>query len=458
MKKIIIFFSAILIVAAVLPIIGNSVMQTTIDTRLKELQTYGLETQNIESEQSYLTTKKHFEFLLKDADKFIDYLNKYADGQIPPYVNATLEGVTVGADLEYSNLPFSREMTLDIYPMSISEEMAKNLKSEDEKFYNYVEKFLKNKGVLYHINYEIISEDFDGFLKDIDEVYTLEDKTKLKLHLLDATFEGNGELIAPNRITSSLKKLQLDIKTENEEVVFLLEDLSSANSYESKSTYLSSGELKDFHFNMSTLQSDLELSLKEIKFNASSNTQSEFAQINSKSSFEALKLTSKELNLDMKKFNIDMAVNALDKVSFEESLELLSQMRDISDPLLEQKLQKSLTTLLSKGFIFTLADFSVEDILLNNSEELHGFKVQNQTTLRADKDFAQKMQMSPLLLASNLEMMTKIRVSIEMYEKLSKLQAGLIGFEEYLKVDGNDYLIDILLKDGGLSINGKALR
>ena len=167
MKKFIIFIVVAILLAAALPIIGNKLVENSIEDRLTTLGSYGLEVSKAETTSSYLNTKKHFEFLLRDGDKFIEYLNKYSDQQIPPYVNAAFEGVLIGADVEYSNIPLSRALTVDIYPLSLSKNMMSSIKENDLDFYNYFEKFLHSKGVLYHINYNIVSEDFDGFLVDL---------------------------------------------------------------------------------------------------------------------------------------------------------------------------------------------------------------------------------------------------------------------------------------------------
>jgi len=458
MKKTLIALGVIILVAAALPIIGNSVMQSSIETRVSELKTYGLESQNVESHSGYLSTKKHFEFLLKDADAFVEYLNQYADQQIPPYVNAMLEGVLVGVDLEYSNIPFSKSIELDIYPISMSQNMAEGIKREDRKFYEYLENFLHSKGVLYHINYNIMSEDFDGFVKNIDEKHTLKDMTQLELLLKDTVFEGNGELMAPNRMTTSIKEIELKVKKAGENILFDLEDLHTATSYESKSTYLSSAELKDFNFVVNGTSDDVKFELKNIKINASSNTLDEFAELDTRASIEALNLDSQELNLDMSNFNMDMAVDSLDKVSFEETLELISKMKNLNDAAIEERLQESLGKLLSKGFVFSIADFSVEDILLEESEELKGFKIHNKTTLKPDADFMQKLQVSPLLLVSNVDIETKIRVSRQIYAKLTKERPLPQGFSEYVKEDGDDYIFDIVYKNASFSVNGKVLR
>ena len=71
MKKSLIALGILIVAALALPIIGNSLMQHGIDERVAQLQSYGLESQNVSSQNSYLKTNSHFEFLLKDADNML---------------------------------------------------------------------------------------------------------------------------------------------------------------------------------------------------------------------------------------------------------------------------------------------------------------------------------------------------------------------------------------------------
>lgn len=458
MKKILITLGTLIIIAVALPIIGNSFMQSAIEERVSELESYGLESVKTETSKSYLHSQQHFEFLLKDATAFVEYLNNYADGQIPPYVNAMFEGVLIGVDLEYSNLFFSKAMSLDVYPMSISKEMAEGLQKQNPAFYEYLENFLRSKGILYHIDYNIISQDFNGFVKDIKESYVLKNKTQLLLTLKGFGYEGNGELIAPKRLTTSLQKIRFEILQKDEQLVFNLSDLKTASSYESKSTYLSSLELEDFEFVAQGARDRAKLKLQNTHFNASSNTQGEFAEIDSKSSIELIEIDSKELRLDMKNFNLDMAVDSLDKESFQALVELLSKAERLNSVMLEAKLKESLTRLLSKGLVFTIADFSVEDITLEKTQALKGFHLQSQLRLQEDKEFAKKLQISPLLLLTNIDIETKLRLSRELYAKILEKNGGQSIPKEYLKEDGDGYVFDLNFKQGETTLNGKRLQ
>ena len=459
MKKFIIFIVVAVILAAALPIIGNKLVENTLEDRLTTLNSYGLEVSKAETKSSYLSTKKHFEFLLHDADKFVAYLNKYSDQQIPPYVNAAFEGVLIGADVEYSNIPLSKAVTIDIYPLALSENMMSSIKKDDLNFHNYLEKFLHSKGVLYHINYNIVSEDFDGFIQNIKETYTLKDGTNLSLNLKDATFSGNGELIAPNSIISNIKTINMKVDTPETKVTFSLDGFSSSSNFESKSTYISSADLKSIKLIVVAMNENLLIDATDIKVNFSSNTQGNKAELNAKSSLKAISVKSEKIDLTMKEFAYDIAISELDKDSLEELRVMISHSKVASSSSnLQTKMKDSMTKLLSHGLELDIAKLSLENITLNQTENLEGFDIKSKLTIKEDKDLASKISLSPLLVSQNVDMTINIKLSKPLYSKLTKGVPMTSMANSYAKEDGDSVIFDITFLNGEFKVNGKALR
>lgn len=459
LKKFIIFLVVVVLIAAALPIIGNKLVENSLEDRVTALSSYGLEVSKSETESSYLNTKKHFEFLLRDADKFVEYLNKYSDQQIPPYVNAAFEGVLIGADIEYSNIPLSKAVVIDIYPLAFSENMMHSLKEDDLDFHNYLEKFLHSKGVLYHINYNITSEDFDGFVQDIKESYTLKDGTKMTLNLLNATFSGNGELIAPNSVISNIDTINLVIDNTKTKVIVNLDGFSSSFNFESKSTYLSAGDLKSLKLVVNAMNENLLFEATDIKVNFSSNTQGDKAELNAKSSLKTMSIKSNDIDVAMKEFAYDIAISGLEKDSFEEFRVAVSQAKVASLSYdLQTKMQESIIKLLSHGLKLDIAKFSLQNITLNKTENLEGFDIKSKFIIKEDRDLATKITLSPLLIAQNVDMTLNIKLSKPLYAKFTKATPMTAMVNDYAKEDGNSVIFDITFVNGEFRVNGKALR
>jgi hypothetical protein len=234
MKKSIIVVAILVAIVSALPIVGNSFMKEMIDTRVNELESFGLKAQTQTTQSSYLSSSRHFEFVLEDSDAFVEYLNKYSNQQISPYVDAMLNGVVIGADIEYSNLSFAKAIEVEIYPLSLPTDMKDEMRKEDLAFATYLEKFLESKGVLYHISYNILNSKFKGYIQDIETSYDFNKELKVDFKLNGATFSGEGELIAPKEIKSKIKSFHVNIINKDKKLNINLAKLSSKSEFDSK--------------------------------------------------------------------------------------------------------------------------------------------------------------------------------------------------------------------------------
>jgi len=458
LKKIIIFLLLIILVAAALPIIGNSVINKELDSRIQTLQENGVEVSEKNSENSYLSSLRHYEFFLKDTDKFFNFLSSYSDEQIPPYVNAMIDGVVVGADLEYSNFPFSKAISVNIYPLTLSNSMKSELKSSDLDFYNYIDKFLHSKGVLYHVNYNIVSQDFDGYLKDIDESYTLKDSTVMSLRLKNAIYHGNGELIAPKLLVSSIEAISLKLIQDDVHLDFNLQKVSTSSNFESQSTYISSAALEKFDLLVEGVSDKVNFKTSDIKINISSNTQGLKAEMFSKTSFKNLNVSSKELSFDLKEFNNDISVTGIDKDSLEEFRILVLKSKTDHSSELEEKITKALYRLLSHGVVVDIADFSAKELVLDKNNTLEGFSLRANFELKEDRNFAKKVDYMPIALAQSINTNIKLKISKKIYQKLLELSPMVGMSRSYAKDEGSSLVFEITFIDGELRVNGKALQ
>jgi len=458
MKKVVLFVALALVVLAALPVVGNKYVESNIDERVEDLKSYGLGVEKTSTTTSYLSTKKHFEFLLKDADVFIEYLNNYSNQQIPAYVNAALEGVLIGADVEYSNIPFTKAISIDIYPLSVSPALAKNMKEKDLNFYTALEKFLHSKGVLYHINYDIVSEDFDGYIKDINEKYTLKDATELSLMLQGAVFEGQGRLMTPTRLTSEVKKIDLEMKNDQATLLFHLLDLGGSSNFESQGTYLSSINLRSFDISVDTPRDNLLLKASDLKVNLSANDQLKKAEFNAKSTLKHLEVESKDITFEMEKLSYDVAVNGLDKMILERLRVLLNKANIQPSPALNKQILDESTQLLAKGLQLNVADLSFKTLTVNDMQHLGGLEMKMDLNIKEDPNLVAKLQLSPLLLAQNIDIVLKLKLSQAIYKNLTAGSRMAVAANSYAKVDGDNVVFDIVFKDGKLQMNGKALQ
>jgi len=458
MKKIVFLITVAVIIIAILPIIGNKYIENELSQRVVNLESFGMDVKKIDIQSTYFSSKKKFEFSLKDTDKFLEYLSRYSKKQLPPYTKAMIDGVRVGVDLEYSNFPFSKAISLNIYPLTLSNSMRSELKDLDLDFYNYIDKFLHSKGVLYHLNYNILSQDFDGYVKDIDEYYTLKGKTEISLKLKNVIYHGNGELIAPKLLLSSMELVSLKVLQEDIHLDFNLQKVSTSSNFESQSTYISSAGVENFDLLVRGMSDTLSLKTSDIKINVSSNTQGQNAEMFSKTSFQNLNVSSKELSFDIKEFNSDISIKGIDKDSLEEFRLLVLKTQTNNTLELEERITKALYSVLSHGVLVDIADFSVKDIVVDGNSSLDAFSLRANFELKEDKNFIKKVEYMPIALASSINTNIKFKLSKKIFTKLLKLYPMIIMSKKYAKDEGSSLIFDITFINGELRVNGKALQ
>lgn len=454
MKKCIIIVVLLLTIAS-LPFIGNSFVKSTIDERLIELKSFGLETSVDEENSCYLSTSRHFEFLLTDSEAFINYLDQYQ--QLPPDVGAIIDGAVVGADIKYSNLTFAKAFEIEIYPIALSAKMNDELRVNDLGFYKFTKKVLERKEILYHIEYNLLNDDFKAYFKDIAEEYTFENSTKLLLSLEDASFKGSGEPFAPKELSSKVKKFHFKMFQKEEILELSLKDFKSSSSFSSLNTYVTSTDIKTALMTFKDNVDDINVKLEKLRVNVSSNEQGETTELDSNISIKKFEYSSKNTSYEIEKFNFDIALSELDKVAYTKFVELASKNNTNATDVSLKEMQMSAMELLSKGLVLEIPDFSIDEFKENDTNEIGGFEIKTRFVFKKDAELMKKVQFSPLMAAQNIELESEIKISKEMFEKLKRVTPMLMRLDGLEKEDGDDLIFVVKFVDLEESVNGKSL-
>jgi hypothetical protein len=457
MKKIFIFLAVGVIAIVLLPLLGNKVVQNELDNRIKTLSIYGLQISKNTEESTYFDTKRHYEFVLKDVDKFSKYLQRFSYNQLPPYMDAMLLGVKIGVDMEYSNFLFDDSIGVDIYPLSLSKELTQDLQKTDMEFYKHIEMFLKDRGVLYHINYHVSSSSFDGYFKNIQEEYLLKDSSKMAINIKKVIFSGEGPLIAPTVLKSEIGHINLGfIDEKGVELSLKIDDFFSTSNFESNSTYLSTANFKNVEYKVAgTQRSDVLFKGSNFYLNASSNIQNEKGEIYLKNSFDKMSFKTNLMTFAIDNFNSDMALNDINKESFEELRVLLFDSKINNSNGLDKKFEKSILKFLSKGFSFNIADFSIDKFKIDN-KNIEGFNLMANVTLKEDSDFSKNIQEVPVRILQNISAKAKFVFSKDMMNIIYKdVPVKMI---KYAKKQGDDFVLNMKYENSKFIINDKVIK
>ena len=230
MKKTIIFIVLLVILAGVSPIIGNKIVTYYVDQEIIAVKEKGI-TLNFKSEvPGYLYTSKQYEFILSDVDAFAKYLTEYGAGMLPPYTDELLKSIVFRLDMKYHNIPFLKPISIDIYPMYISDDMMGKLKAGDNIFFKNFQNFITRQGLLYHIDYHLFSENYKGHIKNIDYKDRSFDGSNVILTLHNAVFNGTGSFKAPESLKIDIDKIMFKTNDKSKDVTLEIKNFSSEST------------------------------------------------------------------------------------------------------------------------------------------------------------------------------------------------------------------------------------
>ncbi|MDF1874154.1 hypothetical protein JHD48_00240 [Sulfurimonas sp. SAG-AH-194-I05] len=451
------FLLLLVIVAAALPVVGSYLIKDKLDIQVNKLRANGIQVKESIEEESYFSSARHYEFLLKDMDDFAHYINARSNKKMSKEIVRFLEGTLLGVDLKYSNLPFIGDVSIDIYPLFLSKRVSEDLLKKDKDFYKYVNNFLKEKGILYHLDYNILNEEFKGYVKDINESYTMKNGSILEVQLLNATYKGKGSLRAPKVLETNFKTMKFVAKNSDEEILMQMKELTSYSTMESKNTYTSQAKVESMSFVVKdTFIKKTKLEVKNMDMNVSSMLDGNKAKFSSHMFMQEVLLDSKITQLKAEDLNYDISFYKLDKIAKKE-LEILLSESDTSKPFQTfLKVKDSFFNLMSKGVSIDLRDFSVAKIKLDGVN-LEGFSISSKLDIKKDKNFIKKMKFSPIFLLRSMNFNLKMSVSKKIFKKILILEPMLFVTKFYIKKRGNNIILNVVLNKGRFRINGKSI-
>lgn len=396
MKKLLITLAIIVAILLTIPFIGNKFIESELDNRIKVLTSYGLILKESKTNFRYLYTKKDFIFEVDDANKFISYLNQFFNSKIPSQLDSLAEGVEFGLDIEYMNFPLSDSLSLDIFINSFPIKIAESLKANDTKLYDYLDALLKRKSVSCHLNYHILNNDFNGYIKDIDTSYSSPDGIQFNLKLFSAKFSGGGMLMAPKDIASKIKELKFSIRDKK--------------------------------------MLDLAVNIKNLVLDFSSNTQDLKDTFYYNIKFDTVSFKTFESSINIDKFNYEASLQGVPKNT-----------------------KLTIEELVSRGMVLDILDLSLKSLSTAKTKDLGEMSIQSRLTFKEDKDFMKKVNNNLMNITELMDIDLAFKMSKNMYTKLSVFYPILSLFEGLSKDNKEFILFDVKLKDSKLNVNGQGI-
>ena len=448
MKKISLIISILLLVAiALLPVVGNRFMQSYVEKTLGDIDAHGVKLLTLKTNASYLNTTKHFEFLIEDSSKFVKSMQ----------LQSALDGMKVGVDVSYNNVPFAKSIYFALYPLSLSKAMSSELKSEDINFYDKFSKFLQHKGIFYYGEYNLINTKFNSHIKEIHEHYKLHNSSDITFALQGADFKGKGNIFSPKKLITTIKTMRFEAVQNAAHAEFLLKDFHAINQFVSWSNYKNSAAFTKMRFVIAGTKNDLNISVEGLQTASKAVQKEKRIAMESTTSVEHLLLISQAFHIDATKLHSDVSIKDIALKPFEHLSALIKDVPKISMSVNQPLFQEDMLALLSQGVKMQISDIALENVILNKNNRFGGLKLDLDLEVKKDANLQKKMQQSPLLLLTNMELDANIRLSKPIYNLFLQNSPMAKQIAAFAKKENNKVLFNIAFHDGKLQVNGKRL-
>ena len=454
MSKRLLIISAVLIaIIAALPLVGNMSVKKVTDERIGMLEENGIKVERSDNGSNYLTTKEHFEFTLEDATAFHEYLSTLSKEQVPAYLSTMLDDVVMAADVEYSNLLVSSDVTLELYPVAFTEAASARMKAEDAKLYEQMTKMLDERVFMYHMEYDVAGEKFKGYIKDINREIVFEDGKKAKIVFESATFKGVGTLVKPKSVDLDVKHADLDFAlTDGSKMILSMRELQSSNSFSSKNSFDLDYKAKTLHFFYKDEVAELTIDAAGLATVSDSKVHDGKLDTKVHASMEEFKLVDLNGSIALEGFDFMMDANNIDEVAYESFQKASEQAGSAS-----QYTMLAAVGVVAKGMEIEIQKLSVKQLTVNDSKLMSGFEHKIDITIKADDNLVQKLQISPLALVQNIDIDARLKFSEQFYTFLKQQNPQFSMADGFAKHEADAVLFDVLMEGGVLSVNGQRL-
>lgn len=456
MKKLLAVVLVVIIVLAVLPFVGNKLIESELKKNIDFLTSNGVELSHEQTKSSYLTTDKYYEFRIKDANIFFEYLTSFSNYQLTPKMKDMLQGTKLATQIEYYNIPVDGNVAIDIYPVALSTKVMNKLKNADAKFATYLEEFLQKGGFKYHMNINAYNKEFSGYLKDIDETYKNKKDSKVNLKILGAKYSGKGNILMPDFIKSSVSKLSVDVKENSEVLNVLFENISTYSKFKSRTIYDTSMNFERFYLKTDNMRYDLDFNLKNAMFDISSDFKGVKSNLSLKTKFDKVDMLSGKESLSVSDFVYNMNIKNIDKDGYKKLMDSLSKAKADDSAKMQLQIKKDIQKILSRGIEIEIPDLSVKSILLNGKKDLKGFSSRLNFVL--PPNVLTPHVRNPMSVINDIKLDLFLKISKEFFIKLSNISPMVVVTKGFAKEVADDLVYDMKIDHGSVSINGKVVK
>lgn len=411
----------------------------------RELQT--LESQGFLIEDREVSeSKEHFEIVFDDTEKITDYLNAQG-AALTEEESASLKGMKVGVDLAYLQDAYSA-ISFDLYPTILPDTFTQGeLTDEEKNRLAKINRLLQAKTFLLHMDINKMLDGFKGYLKDIDETFG-EPGEEVTMQMRAMHFEGE---IDGQQVSSVDQRLESFLIKAEEVLSIELTGIKSSYRLTGSTRYdVTAGySVEKLSFNETMMQGMRSITIDHIEANTTTVISKNLAESELSTKIETIETIEENRTNKVTDLALNIKISNLDINAFE----ALQQ----TDPAEEEKIDKIVQEIISKGVSIELPNLSVER-LYTQRKEMDGFALNAKVDIDKNLDLS-VLQANPMVGISAIKADLTLSLSETVHTFLSQQPQALIAMMMFQPKEENGHKIyQIKLENGVLTVNGVAMQ
>ncbi|NEW61494.1 YdgA family protein [Sulfurovum sp. bin170] len=386
--------------------------------------------------------RERFIIDFNDTKKITNYLKEESRGISESDIEL-LKGLKVAVEIEY--MPTTKDaIALDIYPVTLPEFIYLGLKGEDKKI-EEVNKMVKDRLLLVHVNINKLLSGFDGYMKDID-MSDDDGNFKMKGFVFDGEIEDENIKNLNQKIQEMSYEVPSQLKMGLSNLKVFVSNPIDRN-YNNNSNYtLESLKIK------SENNESFSLAINNISGSSQDTQKGKLANGIADLNIVSIDYDANGDKTLLNNIKLDMKMNNIDMDAILELEEMLSNSAENNFSI--EQMIPLIKKIVSDDISLDIPNISLDKIT-QNGKTFDGFKLQIST--KVDKKFDWKLAESdPLAMTNIFDAKMNIEASNELVDIISSNPQAMMMMMVMQPVEksGKKHY-DIEFTKGSLKINGK---
>jgi len=389
-------------------------------------------------EKNISTDKQKVILSFEDTDKITTYLNNQGQ-QLNKNDIKILKGMQVGIDMVY-NPNSSDAIAMDIYPIKLPTSLYQNVDKNDKSIVE-LEKMIKEKLFLTHVNINKFLSSFNGYVKDIDREFKDNGTTT---HLVTKGFKFNGTIEDKKieDVKQTLDKLSFQVENQlNININGLMTNVKNSDNTNVKYS------IKSFNI-INKIENPFTIKINDITGLSQDKLKANLLDSESRVKISSIDFTQNGKKTILNSIIMDTLVKNINKKALDKLQKLSS--KDIDN----NEIMPILKEILKDDIYIDIPNISIAKIT-SDGKSFDGFKIK--ALVKTEKNFDWKsLDNNPLALTNLFDAKVNIEASNEFVNIISTNPQVMVMMMVMKPIDKNGKkYYDIEFSKGELKINGK---